>query len=500
MSPTAQIAWSYFMMNCIRYALPILLSTSVLACTQQTPQPDRVDTLSQQDRLAELDSVIPSLMDSGSVTGLSIAIVNDSGIAWAKGFGVRSVETGEPVDENSVFEAASLSKPVFAYAVLQLVDEGLLDLDRPIVEYWDYDYVEDERFRLITPRMILSHTPGFPNWRPRGGELTINFDPGSEFSYSGEGFVYLQMAVMDITDQTLQELVAQRVFEPLGMTSSGYIWESRFEERVAMPHDDEGSVGRKYRPRAGRGNATASLHTTASDFARFIHAAMQGELLSDTLALAYLTPQVEVDTGLTWGLGIGLQDNEYGRGFWHWGDNTGYKAYTLAYPERGVGMVWFTNSENGQMILEGLLAATVGGEHPAAEWLGYEQYNAPTRLTRAALWRTIEARGVKAAIEEYYDLKRSSPAEAFDEYVLNSLGYNLLGEERFGEAIDIFKLNVDEYPDAWNPYDSLGEAFMRAGQLEAAIVYYEKSLELNPDNTNGRAMLARIKEQLRSGS
>jgi len=293
--------------------------------------------------------------------------------------------------------------------------------------------------------------------------------------------------------------VAERVFEPLGMTSSSYIWDDRFEERVAMPHDDDGEVGRKYRPRAGRGNAAATLHTTAPDFARFIHAAMQGALLSDSLAAAYLTPQVEVDTGVAWGLGIGLQENDYGNGFWHWGDNTGYKAYTLTYPERGVGLVWFTNSENGQTILEGLLDEIVGGEHPAADWLGYEQYNSPTRLTREALWRTIEAEGVAAAIDQYYEMWKKSPPEAFDEYVLNSLGYFLLGDERFDDAIEILKLNVDQYPDAWNPYDSLGEAYMQAGQLEVAIVYYEKSLELNPDNTGGKAMLERIKERLRGG-
>ncbi len=480
-----------------RYIFIVLLAATAIACGPESPPPpDKVDTLTQPDRLAALDTLAPALMDSGSVTGLSMAIVNDSGIAWARGFGLRSAETGEPVDENSVFEAASLSKPVFAYAVLQLVDEGILELDRPIVEYWDYEYVEDERYKEITPRMILSHTTGFPNWRPRGGDLTITFEPGEKFSYSGEGFVYLQMAVMDITDQTLEEFVAERVFEPLGMTSSGYIWKDAFDENLAMPHGEDGEVGQKYRPRPGRGNAAASLHTTAADFARFVHAVMQGQLLSDSQAVAYLTPQVEVDSGVTWGLGIGLQEDAYGRGFWHWGDNTGYKAYALAYPERGTGIVWFTNSENGQTILEALLEETLGGEQPAADWLGYEQYDSPTRLTRETLWETIEENGVEAAVAQYYELKKTAPAEAFDEFVLNNLGYRLLGSERFDDALEVFKLNVEEYPDAWNPYDSLGEAYMQAGNLELAIAYYEKSLELNPDNTGGQAMLERIRSQL----
>lgn len=484
-----------------RYILIALSAAFAAGCGQQAePRVDRVDTLTRPDRLAALDSVIPALLDSGAVPGLAMAIVDDSGVVWARGYGVRSADSGEPVDENTVFEAASLSKPVFAYAVLQLVDEGVLSLDRPIVDYWDYDYVADERFKLITPRMVLTHSTGFPNWRPRGGELTINFTPGEKFSYSGEGFVYLQYAVMDLTDQPLQEFVAQRVFEPLGMTSSSYVWQDRFAADLAMPHDGSGTPLTKSHPRAGRGNAAATLHTTAPDFARFVHAVMRGELLSDSLATAYLTPQIEVDSGVAWGLGIGLQRNEYGWGFWHWGDNTGYKAFTIAYPDRGVGVVWFTNSENGQSILAALLQATVGGEHPAVPWLGYEQYNSPTRLTREAVWQAIAAGGVDAGIARYYELKQSEPPEAFDEYVLNSLGYRLLGDERFDDAIKIFKLNVEEYPNAWNPYDSLGEAYMRAGSLELALAYYEKSLELNPDNSGGRAMLERIRERLRSGS
>jgi CubicO group peptidase (beta-lactamase class C family) len=467
------------------------------ACTQETAQPpDPVATLTQPERLAALDSVIPALMDSGSVIGLSIAIVNDSAVIWSRGFGARNAETGEPVDANTIFEAASLSKPVFAFGVLQLVDEGVVELDRPLVEYWDYDYVPgDERYKQITARMVLTHSTGFPNWRPRGGDLTINFEPGERFSYSGEGFGYLQLAVMDLTDQTLQEFVSGRVFAPLEMTRSSYVWDDRFEGNLAMPHNPGGEVGRKGRPRPGRGHAAASLHTTANDFGRFLIAALNGTGLSDSMAAAFLTPQIEVDTGVAWGLGIGLQDSEIGRAVWHWGDNTGYKAYTLAYPERKLGLVWFTNSENGQSILEAMLAETVGGDHPAVTWLDYEQYNSPSRAVRETLQRTIDEEGLDATIALYHELKSSRPPEAFDEYLLNQLGYRLLRAERVDEAIAIFRLNVEEYPDAWNPYDSLGEAYAAAGQRALAIESYERSVELNPENTNGIAALERLRAQ-----
>ena len=476
---------------------PVACFLAIVACAQENGQsPDPVATLTQPERLAAFDSVIPALMDSGGVPGLSMAIVQDSAIVWSRGYGVRSAETGEPVDANTVFEAASLSKPVFAFAVLQLVDQGLLDLDRPLVEYWNYDYVPgDARYKQITARMVLTHSTGFPNWRPRGGDLTIGFEPGERFSYSGEGFGYLQLAIMDMTDQTLQEFVAERVFTPLGMTSSSYTWDDRFESNLAMPHDANGEVGRKSKPRPGRGHAAATLHTTANDFARFLIAVMNGTGLSDSMATAMLTPQIEVDTGVAWGLGIGLQENEVGRALWHWGDNSGYKAYTFAYPDRKLGIVWFTNSDNGQSILQALLAETVGGEHPAVAWLDYEQYDSPKRPVREALQTAIDEQGVDATIALYRELKASHPPEAFDEYVLNSLGYRLLGADRVDDAIAIFELNVAEYPDAWNPYDSLGEAYAAAGQLALAIENYQKSVELNPENANGIAALERLRTQ-----
>jgi CubicO group peptidase (beta-lactamase class C family) len=487
-----------YMTTAIRRTFLITLSATAVSCSQEAPRPpDPIDTLKQPERLAALDSLIPALMDSAQVTGLSMAIVNDSGIVWSRAYGVRSLETGEPVNVNSVFEAASLSKPVFAYAVLQLAEEGVIDLDTPLAEYYEYeDIAHDERHRLITPRIVLTHSPGFPNWRPWGGQLTIDFEPGSEFSYSGEGFGYLQRAVMAITGEPLQQLMKRLVFEPLGMTSSGYIWDDRFDENLAMPHSGNGEVMRKNKPTRGRGHAAATLHTTAPDFARFMVAMMNGTGLSDSMATAMLSPQIEVDSGVTWGLGIGLQENESGRAFWHWGDNSGYKAYTVAYPERDVGLIWFTNSENGHAFLESMLDETVGGDHPAAGWLAYDQFNDLNVRLREALWKTIEEEGVVAAFAQYHEAKDSYPPEAFDEYVLNTLGYRLLRREDYREAIAIFKANVDEYPDAWNPYDSLGQAYMEAGDLELALEYYEKSVEMNPENEGGKAALERIRAEL----
>ncbi len=163
---------------------------------------------------------------------------------------LRDAGTGVPVDDDTIFEAASLSKPVFAYAVLKLVDAGRLDLDAPLQKSLPGDYVEDPRLRSITARRALSHTTGFPNWRPDGQPLKIHFDPGERFSYSGEGFVYLQKAVENRTGETLEALARRLVFEPLRMTSSSYHWQDRFDGRKAMGHD---AVRQPARPAPSRG-------------------------------------------------------------------------------------------------------------------------------------------------------------------------------------------------------------------------------------------------------
>ena len=172
-----------------------------------------------------LESVSLRLLEDGIVPGLSVAVVQKGELVWHRGFGVKNAQTKEPVAANTVFEAASLSKPVFAYAVLKLVDAGKFDLDTPLTKYLpgNYDVGEDARLQQITARHVLSHTPGFPNWRRQGNPLTIHFTPGERFSYSGEGFVYLSKVIEHVTGEKFNEFMKRMVFDPLGMADSSYV-------------------------------------------------------------------------------------------------------------------------------------------------------------------------------------------------------------------------------------------------------------------------------------
>src|SRR3989441_9157754 len=182
----------------------------------------------------EIDATVTRLMRAAEVTGVSIAILNDGKIAYLKSYGVADKEKSLPLTEDSVMTAASLTKVAFAYMVMELVDEKILDLDQPVYkylpkpmpEYTEYkDLANDPRAKRITARMLLSHTSGFPNWRAFEDDrkLKIHFEPGSRYAYSGEGIVLLQMVVETITKRPLAELMQQHIFQPFGMTRTSMI-------------------------------------------------------------------------------------------------------------------------------------------------------------------------------------------------------------------------------------------------------------------------------------
>ncbi len=247
--------------------------------------------IAPQDWIADLMRCVPEAMDKASIPGLSIAVVRDGRVLWTEGFGVRSLETGEPVDSGTIFQAASLGKPVFAYAVMQLVGEGRLDLDRSLSDYLPGYLMKDDRIEQMTARMVLSHTTGFPNWRGDAG-LRIYFEPGLKFSYSGEGYVYLQKVVERITRQPLDLFMQEQVFGPLEMDHSSYRWQEDYRSNYAVGHASDGAP--QDSRRMTRANAAYSLYTTAEDFAKFMLAVMRGRGLQDARLQQMLTPQVDL--------------------------------------------------------------------------------------------------------------------------------------------------------------------------------------------------------------
>lgn len=456
---------------------------------------------------SRLERDIPAMLNEADVPGLSIALIRNGEVTWQHAFGVKDSKTKEPVTDSTVFEAASLSKPVFAYAVMKLVDAGKFDLDKPLNQYLpgDYDVGPDARLGQITARRVLSHTTGFPNWRGRDTTLKIFFTPGEKFSYSGEGFVYLSKVIEHITGEQFNNFMKRMVFDPLGMSSSSYVWRADYDALKTSRHNSVGLPTPQNKP--DKANAAASLHTTAQDYARFIAAVLKGTGLKKETLTRMLTPQIKVDEGgtnttgrpadrlspnVSWGLGVGLQTTTDGLSFWHWGDNGDSKAYFVAFEKQKTGVVVFANSTNGLAFMPELIAEAVGGQQPALAWLKYESYKSPPRR----LLKSILASGAEEGLREYRSSRNErSPSEKINEAQMNRLGYDLLGLKRMKDAIEVFKLNVEDYPQSSNTYDSLGEAYMLDGNKELAIKNYERSVELNPKNTTGVETLKKLLEE-----
>lgn len=447
---------------------------------------------------ARLEQVLPEIMRQAKVPGLSIALIHDSAFVWSRGFGVRDARTGEPVTGETIFEAASLGKPVFAYSVLKLVDQGKLNLDVPLTNYLPSKKLDDPRFRRITARIVLSHRTGFPNWS-RGKPLSISFAPGERFSYSGEGFKYLQEVVEHITGKPIQQFMETSVFDPLGMKSSSYVWEPIFEANFAAPHSPSGGAATKQKPTTA--NVAATLHTTAPDYARFIVAILKGTGLKKATLNDMLTQQVRLDPdcvvctdkapvhlseNLGWGLGLGLEQTDNGEAFWHWGDNDDFKGYFVAYPKQGIGVVYFANGFNGLSLRNQLVRESIGGEHPAFAWAKYDQFDSPRMRIQRVLEQVFAENGSDEGRNVYEELKKKYPVEFQDELLLTNLGFVLMDRKKAKEATAVFELNAKSFPNSWQAYDSLGLIYMVTRQKDLAIRNYQKSLELNPANNRAR--------------
>jgi CubicO group peptidase (beta-lactamase class C family) len=320
-------------------------------------------------------------MREARVPGLALAVVRDGAIERIESHGLVDVAAGRRVTDDTLFEAASLSKPVFAYAVLQLVDAGGLSLDTPLRDVVP-DHLADDPG--ITVRQVLSHTSGLPNWRnpEQGLEAKCYFAPGARFSYSGEGYFYLQAVMKKIAGESLDAFVRRMVFEPLEMTRSGFDLKKLPPEHVAPPYDDNSKKLEKF----WRGpNAAGSLHTTAGDYARFLEAVVNGRGLKPQTMHDWLTPMQTLpapfaaaldprgeparDAAVAWGLGWGVETAE--PVFFHWGSNLGFKSLAIGSARDGAALVILATGFDAMRLAGPLTAEILPGARPSLRWLEF---------------------------------------------------------------------------------------------------------------------------------
>jgi CubicO group peptidase (beta-lactamase class C family) len=352
--------------------------------------------------IADLEKQIPKLMEEAKVPGLSIAIIQDAKLFWRRAFGVKDHTSKEPVENDKVFEAGSTSKPVFAYAVMKLCEKGVMNLDTPLTKYTPDRFLKgDPQLDLITARHVLSHTSGFPNWRSEEEPLKIQFKPGSKWSYSGEGYSYLQSVVTHLTGKVnpkdcakfeaglevcatdIDAYMKTNVLTPFGMTSSGYLWTDTMEKHMAPGHDEQGKPTKLNRkptgPSVARYAAAGGLCTTPTDYAKFLIEIINPKP-SDAFRLKkeslqeMLRPQVKRNAESSWALGWEINHTKNGDFLRHGGGNPGYACFVAASVERKSGYVIMTNGENSGYF--GVIAKLISGD-TLSRFLGGQLREAP---------------------------------------------------------------------------------------------------------------------------
>ena len=373
----------------------VTLGLSALPFGARTPALHRASELHDQEPakglIVDLEREIERLMKDALVPGVSIALVKDGKIFWRRAFGVTSVLSKEPVTTDTVFEAASTSKPVFSYAVMKLRERGILDLDTPLTKYTSERFLNgDPRLDLITARHILSHTTGFPNFRSAEEPLAIHFAPGSQWSYSGEGYSYLQSVVTRLIggrpnpndcrnfeadvkvcamEPSIDSYMKANVLLPFGMTASGYLWNESIEVHMAQGHDEKGKPTGSYRKPNGatlaRYGMVGGLCTTPTDYAKFLVQVIDpkpsdGYRLSKRSIEEMLRPQIRRNPASSWALGWEINHTPTGDFIRHGGGNPGYACLVAGSVTHKTGYVIMTNCENTGYF--GVIAKLISGD------------------------------------------------------------------------------------------------------------------------------------------
>jgi CubicO group peptidase (beta-lactamase class C family) len=351
---------------------------------------------------SEIHDSVTQVMQGAQVPGVALAMINRGEIVYQAGFGLRNKALDQPMTVNSVMAVASLTKTVSAYLVMRLVDDRVLDLDKPIHEYlprplpeyasWR-DLAADPRYKLITTRMLLSHTAGFSNWRyfDPDHRLLIHYQPGTRYAYCGECFELLQLVMENVTKKPTEELMQERVFRPLGMTRTSLIWQSAFEFDYANGYDEYGRLLGHQRHRTAA--AAGSLQTTVADYSKFLQAMLSGQGLSKEAHAQMLSTQIRIDSKfefptllpdktdeykgiqLAYGLGVGLYQTPHDRAFFKEGHDEGWRSYFVCYQDAASCLLIMTNSSNGEGIYSALLKGLLGDTWNPIAWEVFTPYD-----------------------------------------------------------------------------------------------------------------------------
>jgi CubicO group peptidase (beta-lactamase class C family) len=436
-------------------------------------------------------------------------VAENGKVLFKKGYGLANMEWNIPNEPDTKFRLGSITKQFTSMLIMQLVEVGKIKLDKNISDYLT-NYRKDIGAK-VTIHHLLTHTSGIPGYTelPKFFEdvsrnlFTVNefiktycandleFEPGSKYKYSNSGYFILGAIIEKVTGKTYEEVLKDKIFIPLGMKSTGYDHYSEIINKRATGYQKDVAdyVNAPYLDMSIPFSA-GSLYSTVEDLYIWDQALYSEKLLSQKYKDIMFKPYVNASGG-NYAYGWVIIEQSIGdikkKIITHGGGINGFNTLIVRNVD-DKHLVVLLNNTGGVKLNEMAIAIM--------NILYNRPYSMPKKSIADVLFNIISEKDVESAIKSYKELKTNNlNSYDFGERELNNLGYRLLGIKKVKEAIEIFKLNVDAYPNSSNVYDSLGEAYMANGEKELAIKNYEKSLELNPKNTGAVEALKKLREK-----
>lgn len=461
-------------------------------------------SLAQEDAAQKIDGLLKNYYDYGQFNG-AVLVAEKGKVVYKKGFGMANMEWAIPVQTDTKFRIGSVTKQFTAALVLQLVDEGRIKLDGKLSDYLT-DYRKDTGGK-ITIHQLLNHTSGIPSYtnqpdfypnvsrNPYGvsdfvkkhasGEL--EFEPGSKFAYNNSGYFLLGAIIEKVTGKSYETALKERIFEPLGMTNTGYDTHAPLLQKRAAGYEKTpaGYVNAAYLDMS-LPYAAGSMYSTVEDLYKWDTALYENKIISADGKTKMFTP------GLSgYGYGFIIADRPIGKSeqktkvVQHGGGINGFNSLLTRLVDKQQTIILLDNVGLGRYhdnITNSIISILNG-----------QPFDAPKKSLAETLSKIVAEKNAAAAVAEYRKLKaENAQMYDFSETELNTVGYQLLSMKRPKEAIEIFKLNVEMFPKSANPYDSLGEAYLADNQKELAVANYKKAVELDPANANAAQIINRL--------
>lgn len=438
----------------------------------------------------------------------TVLVADDSGILFKKGYGFANIEWNIPNQPDVKFRIGSITKQFTALIIMQLVQEGKIQLDKKISDYLDY-YRKDIGEK-VTIQQLLTHTSGIPNYTSKPGFLENNskknytpdnlvkevcsddleFQPGTQWAYNNSGYVILGAIIEKITGNPYADVLRERIFTPLDMTSSGYDLSETIIEKRASGYEKE-FPGYKNSAYVNMSNpySAGSLYSTVEDLYKWDRALYTNKLLNKENMEEYFKPRAEAMGGYyAFGWGV-AKDKSIVEGkelnvTSHGGGIHGFNTIITRVTDDKKLVVLLNNT--GSTILREISNSIFS--------ILYDKEPKQVRMPLALrIGEVIKSKGIDEGVKEYKRIKSEESSKyIMREAELNDLGYFYMSNNKLDEAVAVFRLNIETYPLDANAYDSMGEALMIKGDKEGAIINYKKSLELNPRNLGAVSMLKKM--------